>query len=130
MKARDVVEMFLKGKSPAEIKEVFELEKEVAQYEKDTAEDLTKLFVKENNTVPPTPAPDPDKKKEEEGKNEEGKTEEGNENKEDEKDAKIKQLEEQLKAAQAKNAKDDMSGGKDPAAERQEAINNMVRSFM
>ena len=119
MKAKEVIEMFLKGKTPEEIREVHELEKEIAREEETKAEDLTKLFVKES--------------KEETGtKVEEPKAEDGTESPDELEEMKkrIAELEEQLKAAQAKNTGADMSGGISAAEERQKSIENIVRSFM
>lgn len=118
MKAKEVIEMFLKGKTPAEIREVHELEMEIAQEEEKKAEELTKIFVKEPKA---DPAP-----KESEG-------DEGTEPQPDEMEEmkkRIAELETQLKEAQDANTKKDMSEGVTPAEERKAIIDNMVRSFM
>ena len=119
MKAKEVIEMFLKGKTPEEIREVHELEKEIAQEEEKKAEDLTKIFVKESKEGTST-------------EKEEPKAEDGTESPDELEEMKkrIAELEEQLKAAQAKNTGADMSGGISAAEERQKSIENIVRSFM
>lgn len=117
MKAKEVIEMFLKGKTPAEIREVHELEMEIAQEEEKKAEELTKIFVKE-----------PAKKEPEEPEGEKGAESEPDEMEEMKK--RIAELETQLKEAQDANTKKDMSEGVTPAEERKAIIDNMVRSFM
>lgn len=114
MKAKEVIEMFLKGKTPEEIREVHELEKEIAQEEEKRAEDLTKIFVKESKA---DPAPEEPEAEEQPNELEEMKK-------------RIAELETQLKEAQDANTKKDMSEGVTPAEERKTIIDNMVRSFM
>ncbi len=122
MKAKEVIEMFLKGKTPEEIREVHELEKEIAQEEEKKAEELTKIFVKEPAKKEP---------KEETGtEKEEPKADEGPEAQLEEMKNRIAELETQLKEAQDANTKKDMSEGVTPAEERKAIIDNMVRSFM
>lgn len=118
MKAKEVIEMFLKGKTPAEIREVHELEMEIAQEEEKKAEELTKIFVKEPKADPAPKEPEGD---------------EGTETQPDEMEEmkkRIAELETQLKEAQDANTKKDMSEGVTPAEERKAIIDNMVRSFM
>lgn len=119
MKAKEVIEMFLKGKTPAEIREVHELEMEIAQEEEKRAEDLTKIFVKEPKEGTGTKAEEP-------------KADEGPEAPDELEEMKkrIAELETQLKEAQDANTKKDMSEGVTPAEERKAIIDNMVRSFM
>lgn len=114
MKAKEVIEMFLKGKTPEEIREVHELEKEIAQEEEKKAEDLTKIFVKESKADPVPEEPEAEEQP----------------NEIDEMKKRIAELETQLKEAQDANTKKDMSEGVTPAEERKAIIDNMVRSFM
>lgn len=118
MKATEIIKLSLAGKTPAEIRELMELENELKAAEAEQAEP-TKVNEKPEapeqspaeetpkaENEPEAPEPQPDYKK------------------------LYEESQAELKKAQAANAKSDMSGGEDPATERQTRIENLVRSFM
>lgn len=119
MKATDVVKLSLAGKTPGEIRELMELESELKAAEKEE-QAPTKLF----EMIKEEPKEEP---KAEEPKDPEPKEEP----KEPEIDYKklYEDSQKELKAAQAANAKKDMSGD-DPIKERQKTIEDLVRSYM
>lgn len=124
MKATDVIKLSLAGKTPGEIRELMELESELKAAEKEE-QAPTKLF----EMIKEQPKEEP---KAEEPKAEKPKAEEPKEEpKEPEPDYKklYEDSQKELKAAQAANAKKDMSGD-DPIKERQKIIEDLVRSYM
>lgn len=119
MKATEIIKLSLAGKTPAEIRELMELESELKAAEAEQAEP-TKVYEK------PT---EPEPESEQTPKEETPKAEEPAEPEVDYKKL-YEESQAELKKAQAANAKSDMSGGEDPATERQTRIENLVRSFM
>lgn len=120
MKATEIIKLSLAGKTPAEIRELMELENELKAAEIEQAEP-TKVYEKpeapektpaeetpkaENEPEAPDLQPEPDYKK------------------------LYEESQAELKKAQAANSKNDMSGGEDPAETRQKKIEDLVRSFM
>lgn len=116
MKATEIIKLSLAGKTPAEIRELMELENELKAAEAEQAEP-TKVYEK-----PEAPEQTPAE--------ETPKAEEEPEAPEIDYKALYEESQAELKKAQAANAKSDMSGGEDPATERQTRIENLVRSFM
>lgn len=117
MKATEIIKLSLAGKTPAEIRELMELENELKAAEAEQAEAAKDKEKPEDPQLEQTPEPAPEK------------PEENNEPEPDYKKL-YEESQAELKKAQAANSKNDMSGGEDPAEARQKKIEDLVRSFM
>lgn len=122
MKMTDIVKLSLAGKSPAEIRELMDIETELKGQEEAEPTKLFELTKPAEQTPTEETAPIKEAPKAEDPKDPT----------EPEPDYKAlyEESQKQLLEAQKANRSADMSGGADPAQERQERIDNLVRQFM
>lgn len=111
MKATDVIKLALAGKTPAEIRELSELDAEL-----EAAAEAKKKEAEAEETQPEDP--EPEKKEEEEEKEE------------TDYKALYEEAMKTISDIQAANRKEDMSGDENTPEQRQKIIDDLVRKYM